>query len=142
MKTINKFVVAVSAVFMVAGPGLAAAACTQSDAAGTWRVHGVVWDRDGNDETESIKCKLKVGSSGGISASKSSCKVYGGGNVSVTGGKVVMARNCAVSGNLQTNQGRINFRSGQMDRSNNSIGLLGVDSVDSNFEFYLDAIRQ
>ena len=142
MKKIEKLIVIVCAVFMVAGSGLAAAACTQLDAKGTWRVNGVLWDKYGFDETESIKCKIKVGSSGGISTSKSSCKVFGGGTVAVTGGKVVMANNCAISGNLQTNQGRINFRSGQMDRSKNSFAILGVDSVLSFFEFYLDGIRQ
>ena len=56
MKKIDKLIVIVCAVFMVAGSGLAAAACTQADAAGTWRVNGVLWDKFGDAETESIKC--------------------------------------------------------------------------------------
>jgi len=139
MKIINRLVVVVCAVVMAAGSNLVAASCSQSDAKGTWRVNGLQWDKFRTDETESIACKLKVGSSGGISPSKSSCKVFGAGNIDVTGGKVVMAKNCAVSGNLQTNQGTVKFRSGQMDRSKDSMAILGV--LD-DFEFYLDAIKQ
>lgn len=142
MKKIDKLIIAVCAAFMVAGSGQAAASCSQTDAAGTWRVNGLLWDKFGVDETESIKCKIKVSSSGGISASKSTCKVFGAGTVDVTGGKVVMASNCAISGNLKTNEGTIKFRSGQMDRSKNSFAILGVDTVFSFFEFYLDGIRQ
>jgi len=142
MKNIDKLIAIVCAVFLVAGSGIAAASCTQLDAKGTWRVNGLLWDKFGFDETESIKCKIKVGSSGGISASKSTCKVFGAGTVNVTGGSVGVASNCTISGNLQTNQGRINFRSGQMDRSKNSFAILGVDSDLSYFEFYLDGIRQ
>lgn len=142
MKKIDKLIVIVCAVFMVAGSDLASAACTQAEAAGTWRVNGLLWDKFGDDETESIKCKIKVSSSGGISASKSICKVFGAGDVAVTGGKVVVANNCKISGNLETAGGTIKFRSGQMDRSKNSFAILGVDTVLSYFEFYLDGIRQ
>ncbi len=142
MKKIDKLIVIVCAVFMAAGSNLAVAACTQADAAGTWRVNGLLWDKYGFDETESIKCKIRVSSSGGISGSKSTCKVFGAGTFDVTGGKVVMASNCSISGNLKANQETIKFRSGQMDRSKNSFAILGVDTVLSNFEFYLDGIRQ
>jgi len=142
MKIINRFVVVICVVVMAAASNLVAASCSQSDAKGTWRVNGMLWDRDGIDETESITCKLKVGSSGGISSSKSSCNVYRGGNVNVTGGNILIASNCTVTGKLKTSQGTVKIRSGQMDRSKDSVTMLGVDTALDYFEFYLDAIRQ
>lgn len=142
MNKIDKLIIAVCAVFMVAGSGQAAASCSQADAAGTWRINGVVWDQEGVDETESIKCKIKVTSAGNISGSKSICTVFGAGTVDVSGGNVALAKNCSISGKLKTNGGTVKFRSGQMDRSKDSFAILGVDTVLSYFEFYLDGIRQ
>lgn len=142
MKKANKLVIVLCAVFLVAGSDLVAAACTRSDAKGTWQVQGIIWDKAGVDATVSLKCKLKVGSKGGISSSKSTCSIFGEGTIDVTGGNIVVARNCAVLGNVKTIEGTVKFRTGQMDRSKNSFAVLAVDPIETNYEIYLDAIRQ
>jgi len=142
MKKFNKVVVVFCSILLFAGSGIAAAACSQVNAKGTWRVHGLVWDVLGVDETESFNCKLKIGSSGGVSASKSTCRVFREGTVDVTGGKVVMASNCTMSGKLKTISGTVKFRSGQMDRSKNSFTAVGVDSLEANLEYFISGVRQ
>jgi len=142
MNKLNKLVVVFCSILLFAGSSIAAASCKQADAKGTWRVHGVVWDVFGVDETESFKCKIKIGSSGGVSASKSTCKVFTAGSVDVTGGNVVMASNCAMTGKMITVAGTIKFRSGQMDRSKNSFTAVGVDSLEDDLEYFISGIRQ
>jgi len=138
----KKYVVCLCTVFMLAGSGITAAACSQSDAKGTWRVHMLIWDIAFAERPYSGICKLKVGSSGSISTSKSVCKVYGEGTVPVLGGKIVMDSNCGMKGNMSTPAGPVKIRSGRMDRSKNSFTALGVDPGDSNSEMFLQAVRQ
>lgn len=141
MKMINKVVV-VCSICLLAGTGSVAAACNQADAKGTWRVHAINWNSfDGAIQQAAFKCKLKIGSEGEIVASKSACKVPSGSVVDVTGGHLVMAGNCKISGNLDTDGG-INFTSGQMDRSKNSFTILGESALDADYKFFFDGIKQ
>ena len=142
MKKMKNIVVGLGSILMLAGSGISVAACSQADAKGTWRVHMMIWDLNFAERPFSGVCKLKVGSSGGISTSKSICKVYGEGTVPVTGGKIVMDSQCGMKGNLSTIAGPVKFRAGRMDRSKNSFTVLGVDPGDSNSEMFLQAVRQ
>lgn len=149
MKKINKLIVVFFSILLFAGSGIAVAACNQAEAKGTWRVNGMLWGEVGIEQrTTSIKCKFKLGSGGGISASKSSCKIFdldSVGSVStldVTGGRLVIAKNCTISGQLTVTDGGLRIRSGQMDRSKNSFTILAVDTDAGTTQVFFDGKRQ
>ena len=142
MKNMKNTIVCICSVLMLAGSGITAAACSQSDAKGTWRVHMMIWDIAFAERPYSVACKLKVGSGGSISTSKSVCKVYGVATVPLLGGKLVMDSQCGMKGKMSTPAGPVKIRSGRMDRSKNSFTALGVDPGDSNSEMFLQAVRQ
>ena len=105
-------------------------------------MHAINWNSfNGSTPQVVFKCKLKVGSDGEIVASKSICKALPGGSIDVTGGHLVVASNCKISGNVEADVG-INITSGQMDRSRNSFTFIGESALDADFKFFFNGIKQ
>lgn len=130
-------------------PGVAAAACAQANAAGTWYAMGVSGDGYFGEMGETDRCKLVVNSNGGIAASSSSC-VYrdarGQFNFQVTGGAINVSSACVVTGNINVCDSGfcsiIRIQYAQMARDKNTFSMVGYLNIDPDVVFFYKVVKQ
>ncbi|MBI5460760.1 MAG: hypothetical protein HY941_01065 [Gammaproteobacteria bacterium] len=129
--------------------GLASAACTQADLAGTWYAIGVGGDVNAGTFDEIDRCKVRVGSTGGVIATGSSCSFRGGSGTdtsNITGGSLALSSSCAVTGSIRFCNAygcaSIRIQYAQMERGKDAFAMAGYITSSPSDVGFLQVIKQ
>lgn len=129
--------------------GLTQAACTQADLTGTWYAIGVSGNTRAGDLDGVDRCKFKLGSTGRVLASGSSCAFRDADGVttaSIVGGSMSISTSCAVTGSLRACKAdscaTLSVQYAQMSRDKNTFAMIGYSPAAPHIVTFYDVVKQ
>ena len=139
---------------MLASAMSAQAACTQVDMAGTWYIFGTYGHLGRETMEETVRCKLRVGATGAIIATGSSCSfreavtpsTVGGYTMTIPSGILRVSSACAVTGSVTMSEAGQSYRqivqSGQMAKDKNTLTMIVYELGNPLFTAKFDGAKQ
>ena len=130
------------------------AACTQADIAGTWYIFGTYGHLWRTSMEETVRCKLRVGATGAIIATGSSCKfrvaetmsTVGSYTATVPSGTLRVSSACAVTGSVALlSEGETYtqiVQSGQLAKDKNTLTMIVYEQGNTMYTAKFDGAKQ
>lgn len=110
------------AAISLSGAQLAQAACAKDQLAGKYELHIFASTDKGNATW--TRCAMKIRASGALKTG-TVCSNDRGGEGTITGGKLKLRKNCAVSGTIEIDSADAALDHGIMNQENNAFSALG-----------------